>query len=172
MKSTGYLFLALTVFSCNETHQALPGTWEFIAEQEIDDQGNAIKEDRDVSGILIYTREGDMSVHNLYHTPRKPIMSDTIMRGEGVTSGLGLGINTWTAEQNRVLVDSYNSYFGEYRINGEQDIVTHVVFGNLRPEKTPVEFQRKFILKGDTLLLRSTNPNDRWQTVWLRKSKS
>ncbi len=169
MKSFVYLLVALGLASCSDP-QKITGTWQFIADQQLDDQGKVVLEDKDVDGMLIYTNEGDVSVNVLLRGRRQPIMSDSIMQYDGVSSGLGFGDNTWTSEQRQKIIDTYDAYFGSYSVDPDQGIVTHVVEGNLRPEKTPVEFKRKFVLKGDTLLLRSLNPEFHWQAMWLRKN--
>jgi hypothetical protein len=164
-----YVLALVLLVSCMDNRPDLTGTWQFIADQEIDNNGNIIREDTDVDGILIYTPDGDMSVQLLWRGQRRPIMHDSIMQRDGISSGLGIGTNTWSSDERGKLIDTFDSYFGEYKADIESGIVTHIVEGNMRPEKTPVEFKRKFFLKGDTLLLRSADPEYHWQAAWLRK---
>ncbi len=96
-------------------------------------------------------------------------MNDSIMSYyDGVSYGTGFGKNTWTVEQARTIIDTYDAYFGDYTIDRENQVITHVVTGNLRPEKIGKTYNRKFQLKGDTLLLRDTNLAMYWQAAWVR----
>lgn len=96
------------------------------------------------------------------------MMNDSIMSHDGVSHATGFGKNTWTVEQARTIIDTYDAYFGDYTIDWPNQVVTHVVTGNLRPEKLGKTYHRKFEFKGDTLLLRDTNPEMKWQAAWVR----
>ncbi len=37
----------------------LPGSWKLIADQQVDNNGKVISQDTAVSGLLIYTTEGE-----------------------------------------------------------------------------------------------------------------
>jgi hypothetical protein len=39
------------------------------------------------------------------------------MNGDGASSHLGLGFNTWSIEQARTIIDTYDAYFGDYSID-------------------------------------------------------
>ena len=169
MKSLLFL-CGLILMSCKNENSSLIGTWNFTADQEIDSVGNIINQDSNVSGLLLYTADGDMSVQLLWHQKREPIMTDSIMKYDGNSTSIGLGNNSWTPDQNRILIDSYDAYFGKYTVDWDNNIVTHRINGNLRPEKKLKEYKRKFTLKGDTLLLRSPDPKDRWQVLWTRRN--
>jgi hypothetical protein len=163
-----FAMMFLLLLSCQNDSPPYVGTWEFIADQVIDTEGT-IEQDTAVSGILIYTKDGYMSVQLLWNNVRQPIMSDSIMRYDGNSSGLGIGQNTWTPEQDNVLIDSYDGYFGKYLVDSSEGIITHTINGNMRPEKALTEYKRKFLIKGDTLFLRSADPKFKWQTVWVKK---
>jgi hypothetical protein len=167
MRSISIFLLALALVSC-ETKSNLVDTWELVADQEIDSVGNVVREDRNVNGMLIYTAKGEMSVQLVWSGKRDGMMTDSVMLHDGQSTGLGLGTNTWSSEENRLLIDTYDAYFGEYEL-AEDNIVIHRLTANLRPEKQRTEFKRRYILKGDTLFLRSADPAYRWQTIWQRK---
>ena len=57
------------------------------------------------------------------------------MQYDGNSSGLGIGQNNWTPEQDNVLIDSYDAYFGRYFVDRSEGIITHKINGNMRPEK-------------------------------------
>jgi hypothetical protein len=171
MKSIALACIILALAGCHQSRDdnALVGIWEFVADQEIDNQGNVIREDRNVRGQLIYTEDGYMSAQLLWIGSREGIMTDSIMKDDGFPAGLGLGENKWTSEQRRTIIDTYDSYFGKYSVDWDEGFVTHVEEGDMRPHKLPFERRRKFILKNDTLLLRGVDLGLRWQVLWVRK---
>ena len=146
----------------------LAGSWKFVADQELDSNNLIVKEDTNVDGLLIYTADGKMSVQLLWQGTRKPMITDSIMNQDGISSGLGLGTNTWTTDQARLIIDTYDAYFGNYSVDWEHNIVTHIIDGNLRPEKNGTTYRRVFTVQDDTLLLRSTDLSKRWQTKWVK----
>jgi hypothetical protein len=169
MKSIVFTAVIVLVAACSgKNSHDLAGTWNFVADQEIDNSGRVIKEDRDVRGQLIYTEDGYMSVHLLWIGRRQPIMSDSIAKYDGFPAGLGLGENTWTSEQRGVIIDTYDGYFGRYEVDWENGIVTHIADGDMRPQ-SELQYKRKFVLKGDTLFLRGVDLGLRWQVLWVRK---
>lgn len=165
------LLITLLITSCDKKTPLHVGTWRFVADQEINSEDKVINQDTSVNGMLIYTADGNMSVQLIWKGTRQPMMSDSIMKHDGYSTGLGIGHNTWTPEQNSLLIDTYDGYFGTYAIDVSENIVTHTVNGNLRPEKTPVVYKRKFFIKGDTLFLRSVDPTFKWQAVWVKTGK-
>lgn len=177
MRPLIFLIFVVTLFfySCRQLsgkakndNEPLLGSWRFVEEQELDSTGAVINRDRNVDGLLIYAPEGKMNVQLLYKGTRQRIITDTIMNNDGISSHLGLGFNTWSAEHARTLIDTYDAYFGDYSINWKDQIVTHTMTGNLRPEKSGTIYKRRFRLKDDTLFLRDAKPNQYWQVVWVK----
>jgi len=133
----------------SENDNPLTGSWNFIADQEIDSAGNVINQDTAVTGLLIYTVDGRMSIQSLWKGTRASMINDSIMKQDGSTLGLGLGSNSWDIEQARKLIDTYAC--------------------NLRPDKAGTSYAaRSFRIKGDTLFFRSTYKDMKWQTAWLK----
>jgi hypothetical protein len=152
-------------------NNSLVGTWKLVADQQVDDTGKVILQDKDVDGMLIYTDAGTMSVQFYWRGRRRPIMNDSVMNHDGVSYGLGLGENTWTAKQAKMMIDTYDAYFGSYITDLKNHIVTHLTRGNLRPEKSGTVYKRRFKIEGNNLYLRSVEPLMKWQ-VWLVRVKS
>ena len=73
------------------------------------------------------------------------------MNNDGISSHLGLGFNTWSREQAGTIIDTYDAYFGDYSIDWKDQIVTHTMTGNLRPEKSGTIYKRRFQLRNDSL---------------------
>ena len=171
------VMLFLSCNSCNndkpsEISNPLAGTWKYVADCLLDDHNNVIKEDTAVDGLLIYTPGGKMAVQFIWKKGRESIMNDSIMKNDGFSAGMGLGVSTWNLEQSRKLIDTYDAYFGDYVANPETKIVTHVVVGDLRPVKTGTVYKRIYEVKGDSLFLRDVNPLERWGVVCIRVSKN
>jgi Lipocalin-like domain len=146
----------------------LVGTWKFIADQLLDSTFQVIKEDTAVDGLLIYTPDGKMSVQFIWKGSRGAIIHDSIMKQDGMSTGLGLGNNTWSLDQARQLIDTYEAYFGDYQVDWNTQTVSHIISGNLRPDKAGVVKKRIFKLTGDTLLLRSADPMESWGVLCVR----
>jgi hypothetical protein len=152
----------------NNNSESFLGSWRFVEEQELDSTGAVIDRDTNVDGLLIYSPEGKMNVQLLYKGTRQKIINDTIMNNDGASSHLGLGSNAWSTEQARTIIDTYDAYFGDYSIDWQDQIVTHTMTGNLRPEKNGTIYKRRFQLKNDSLFLRDAKPDQYWQVVWVK----
>ena len=176
-----FLFIVIAAIqSCNPANQKqdntdnlLIGSWKFIADQELDNNNRGKNEATNVSGLLIYTVDKKMSVQLLWRGSRTSIVNDTIMNQDGKSFGVGLGNNSWTLDQSRKIIDTYDAYFGDYTIDWKNKIVTHIISGNLRPEKEATSYKRSFQIKDDTLFLRSADPdpNMKWQTKWVKNNR-
>jgi hypothetical protein len=169
MKSISLALVVFVLVSCGQPDSQLAGTWNLVADQELDNDGNVIKEDRNVRGQLIYTPEGNMNVQILWVGTRESMMNEATVKRDGFPAGLGLGENTWTSEQRGLIIDTYDSYFGRYSVDWNESIVSHIVEGDLRPQLKVDTLKRKFTLKGDTLILRGLDLGLRWQVIWVRK---
>lgn len=172
------LFPAIILFllSCNSsveqkypgTKKQLVGTWKFVADQLLDSNYQVIKEDTAVDGLLIYTPEGKMSVQFSWKGSRANLVNDSIMKQDGMSTGLGLGNNTWSQDQARQLIDTYEAYFGDYQLDWDTHTVSHIISGSIRPDKAGIVKKRIFKLTGDTLMLRSADPMERWGVLCVR----
>src|SRR5258705_3369027 len=154
-----------------ENDNPLTGSWNFIADQEIDSAGHVISQDTSVNGLLIYAPDGKMSIQALWKGTRASIINDSIMKQDGSSQGLGLGSNSWSVDQARKIIDTYDAYFGDYSIDKNKNEVTHTISGNLRPEQLGSSYTRSFRIEGDTLFFRSTYKDMKWQTAWLKNKK-
>jgi hypothetical protein len=176
MKSFTAITVLIFILSCHATgggaesknENKLAGSWQFIADQLQDSANNLIKQDTVVRGLLIYTPDGKVSVQFLWKGTRAPMLNDTVINKDGVSTGLGLGFNTWNLEQAGKWIDTYEAYFGDYTVDWSTNTVTHIIKGNLRPVKEGTVYKRIFRLKGDSLFLRSTDPVERWGVVCVR----
>lgn len=173
-----HILPAIIIFllSCNSaveqkdpgTEKQLVGTWKFVADQLLDSNNHVIKEDTAVDGLLIYTPEGKMSVQFSWNGSRANLMNDSIMKQDGMSTGLGLGSNTWSLEQARQLIDTYEAYFGDYQVDWDTHTVSHIISGSIRPDKAGIVKKRIFKLSGDSLLLHSADPLEKWGVLCVR----
>jgi hypothetical protein len=175
MRSLILLIISFFFYSCKTSlhnrytaDSALYGSWKLVADQLIDNSGNVIRQDTNVAGLIVYTPEKKMSAQFLWRGTRSKIMTDSIMNNDGISSGLGAGQNTWSLEQARTIIDTYDAYFGDYTVDAEKNIITHIVDGSLRPEKNGTLHKRSFRINEDTLYLRSADTAMKWQTKWTR----
>jgi Lipocalin-like domain len=176
MKLLAATVLFIFIVSCRtsgnkaetEIENKLAGSWTFIADQLLDSANNVIAQDTAVTGLLIYTTDGKVSVQFVWKGTRSSMLNDTIMNKDGMSNGLGLGFNKWNTEEARTLIDTYDAYFGDYLVDWNGGTVTHIVKGNLRPEKEGTVHNRIFRLKGDSLFLKSADPVNRWRAVCVR----
>ncbi len=177
MRPLLFLIFVVTLFfySCKQSsskaikdNEQFLGSWRFAEEQELDSTGAVINRDTNVDGLLIYSPDGKMNVQLIWKGARSKIITDTIMNNDGISSGLGLGFNKWSTEQARTIIDTYDAYFGDYSIDLKDQIVTHTMKGNLRPEKSGTIYKRRFQLRNDSLFLRDAKPNQYWQVVWVK----
>lgn len=145
----------------------LIGSWELIADQALDSDGNVIAEDRNVNGLIIYTSNGEMSAQLIWQGERDKVINDSILDKKPIYDGaLGLGTNTFSDEENRKLIDTYTAYFGTYTIDTTNHIVTHIVTANIRPNKKGTAKQRSYKFENGFLFLKGVDPNERWQVKW------
>ena len=72
-----------------ESENKLTGSWKFIADQLLDSADHVIKQDTAVTGLLIYTPGGKVSVQFLWKGTRVPVLNDTSMNKDGKSNGLG-----------------------------------------------------------------------------------
>jgi Lipocalin-like domain len=94
-------------------------------------------------GMLIYTRDGHMSVQLMYQKSDKALSNEYVLHG-------------------------YEASFGSYDINQTTDTLTHHVQGSITREM-PVgkDLPRLYKITPDGhLVVRSANPEERWSVTW------
>src|SRR6187402_1884693 len=90
--------------------QSLTGAWKAVADQQVNNKGQVVAQDTSIRGLLIYTDAGKMNVQILWPGVRRPILNDSsIMQRDGNSTGLGIGKNSWTADERGKLFDSYDA---------------------------------------------------------------
>jgi hypothetical protein len=94
-------------------------------------------------GMLIYTRDGHMSVQLMYPPSSKSLSNEYVLNG-------------------------YEASFGSYDVNERAHTVTHHVQGSItRNLLVGKDLPRKFEFTADGhLLIRSTRPDEHWSVLW------
>ena len=94
-------------------------------------------------GMLIYTRDGHMSVQLMYSTAAK-------------------------TSDNEYVRNGYEASFGSYEINEAADTITHHVQGSItRDALIGRDLPRRYqFTKDGHLIIRSANANETWSVTW------
>ena len=104
----------------------------------------------DCTGLLVYTRDGHMSVQVMYRNP---------------------SANS-SAEPNTAPVQyaqgGYEASFGTYEINERAHTFTFHVEGALVRALIGKDLPRTFELSGKQLIVKSTHPEEHWRVAWER----
>ncbi len=139
---------ALTLFLCattaliaqNRTQNGrFIGSWKLVSLQEPGADGNV--HNADCTGLLVFTREGHMSVQVMYRNPH----SGPVQYTQG----------------------GYEASFGRYEINDAHTFTFHVD-GALVRSLVGKDLKRVYELSGNQLIVRSPDPTEHWRVVWER----
>lgn len=122
--------------------ERLIGAWHLV---HIDEPGADGRENRiaQPKGILIYTRDGHMSVQLMYPKAAH-------------------------AESSEYVRDGYEASFGSYDIDEAKHTVTHHVQGSITGDLlVGKDLPRVYQLTADgRLILRSARPDEHWSVTW------
>jgi hypothetical protein len=120
--------------------QKLIGAWRLVAMEEPGPDGNLIHH-TDRQGMLIYTRDGHMSVEVVYPAAESAISNDYVLNG-------------------------YEASFGSYDVNEEAHTVTHHVQGSVTRGLVGKDLPRVYRLSGARLIIKSSRPDEHWSVTW------
>ena len=95
------------------------------------------------SGMLIYTRDGHMSVQLMYPTSQKALSNEYVENG-------------------------YEASFGSYSLNAASHTITHHVRGSNTGERlVGKDLPRMYQFTGNgQLLIKSARPDEHWSVTW------
>ena len=121
---------------------ALIGAWHLVRIDAPGPEGKAAST-LQPEGMLIYTRDGHMSVQLMY--PRSANSPD-----------------------NEYVLGGYEASFGSYDVNEAKHLVTHHVKGSItRNLLVGKDLPRVYQLTGDGhLIIRSEDPQEHWSVTW------
>lgn len=120
--------------------EKLIGAWHLVSlgEPGADGKLNGVP---GLTGSLIYTRDGHMSVQIMYPASQSTLSNDYVRNG-------------------------YEASFGSYTVNETAHTVTHHVQGSITPGLIGKDLTRAWQLSNGHLIIRSTRPDEHWQVVW------
>jgi hypothetical protein len=140
----GVLFaMAFTLSAAAQTaREKLIGAWHLVRIDASGPDGRPASGPQP-KGMLVYTRDGHMSVQLMYPASAKTLSNEYVVKG-------------------------YDASFGSYDIDENAHTVTHHVQGSItRNQLVGKDLPRKFKFTPDGhLIIRSTRPDEHWFVTW------
>jgi len=145
------IILAITTLSTGQPDQTanavirdkFAGAWRLVWLEEPDADGKIHK--ADCTGLLVYTRDGRMSVQVMYRNPQGGTGTAPVQYAQG----------------------GYEASFGRYEINDTQTFTFHVE-GALVRTLIGKDLKRVYELNGNQLIVKSPDPKEHWRVAWER----
>jgi hypothetical protein len=128
--------------SRKEIQNCFVGAWRLAWLEEPDADGTVHK--ADCTGLLVYTRDGHMSVQVMYRNPQTGGQGGPVQYAQG----------------------GYEASFGTYRIDEAGHTFTFHVEGAMVRELIGKDLPRVYELSGNQLIVKSANPNEHWRVAW------
>lgn len=120
--------------------EKLIGAWRlaWMEEQGADGKVNRIT---DRKGMLLYTRDGHMSVQLMFPKAESGVSNDYVQNG-------------------------YEASFGSFDVNEETHTVTHHVEGSVTRGLAGKDLPRVFQFSDGRLIIKSPRPDEHWSVAW------
>ena len=121
---------------------AFVGSWQLVSTrfQSADGTPADSPYGNDAHGILMYDTNGFMAAQ-LAHGDRQPFPSADRKGGDDM--------------QTRAAFESYQAYYGHYRVDEKESVIIHTVLQSLLPNWVGTEQRRHFAFEKDQLVLRT-----------------
>ena len=119
------------------------GAWRLVALEMVDADGTVVHRDES-SGMFVFTREGRLAVQVMDRTPQAPPPAGSEQYSRG----------------------GYEATFGRFEVDERTHTFTYYVEGSLVRALAGKALARAYEFKGGQLIVRSTNPAERWRAVW------
>jgi len=120
----------------------LVGAWRLAWLEEEGADGTTHR--ADCTGLLVYTRDGHMSVQVMYRNPQPGTNAAPVQYAQG----------------------GYEASFGTYEIDEGAHNFTYHVEGALVRTLIGKELTRAFEFSGKQLIVKSTRPDEHWRVAW------
>lgn len=124
----------------NSEKERLIGAWHLVSMEEPGADGK-LRHITNRKGMLLYTRDGHMSVQLMFPKSESGVSNDYVK-------------------------DGYEASFGSYDVNQEMHTVTHHVQGSVTPGLVGKDLPRAYNLSGRQLIIQSTRPDEHWSVTW------
>jgi hypothetical protein len=120
--------------------EKLIGAWHlaWMEEPRSDGKLNRIT---DRKGMLLYTRDGHMSVQIMFPESESALSNDYVLNG-------------------------YEASFGSYDVNEKERTVTHHVEGSITPGLVGKDLTRVYEFSEGRLIIKSSRPDEHWSVAW------
>lgn len=120
------------------------GAWRLAWLEEPGKDGKVHK--ADCTGLLVYTRDGHMSVQVMYRSPQTSISVSAAQYAQG----------------------GYEASYGRYEIDDAHTFTFHVE-GALVRTLVGKDLKRVYELSGNQLVVKSPDANEHWRVMWERE---
>ena len=117
------------------------GAWRLAWLEEPDADGKVRRVD--CTGLLVYTRDGHMSVQVMYGHPQAENSTTPVQYAQG----------------------GYEASFGRYEVDDAHSF-TYRVEGALVRTLIGKHLKRAYELSGNQLIVKSADPNEHWKVAW------
>jgi lipocalin-like protein len=118
------------------------GAWRLVWLEEPGPDGNVHR--ADCTGMFVFTRDGHASVQVMYRNPQAGTAGGPVPYAQG----------------------GYEATFGRYDVDPTARTFTYHVEGALVRSLIGKDLVRSFELSGNQLIVKSSNPNERWRVAW------
>jgi len=118
------------------------GAWRLASLEEEGADGKVHK--ADCTGLLVYTRDGHMSVQVMYWNPQAGTSAAPVQYAQG----------------------GYEASFGTYEIDERAHTFSYHVEGALVRTLIGKDLPRAFEFSGKQLIVKSTHPDEHWKVAW------
>src|ERR1700756_1284656 len=127
-----------------ETQNRFIGAWRLAWLEEPDADGAVHK--ANCAGLLVYTRDGHMSVQVMYRSPQAARQAGPVQYAKG----------------------GYEASFGTYQIDESSRTFIFHVEGAMVGSLIGKDLSRAYEFSGNQLLVKSTNASEHWRVAWER----
>ena len=128
--------------SGQEVQSHFVGAWR-LAWLEEPDASRAVHR-ADCTGLLVFTRDGHMSVQVMYRNPQGADQSGSVQYAQG----------------------GYEASFGSYVVDENTRTFTFHVEGAMVRSLIGKDLPRAYEFSGNQLIVKSTNPDEHWRVAW------
>ena len=118
----------------------LIGAWRLVSLESPGAEGK-VNRITDVKGMLLYTRDGHMSVQLMYPESGSSLSNDYVKNG-------------------------YEASFGSYDVDEGAHTVTHHVEGSITEGLVGKNLPRAYQFSDRHLIIKSTRPDEHWSVTW------
>ncbi len=118
------------------------GAWRLVSLEVVNTDGKVQRGDS--TGMFVFTREGRLAVQVMDRTPQPNPHAGPEQYSQG----------------------GYEATFGRFEVDERTNTFTYYVEGSLVRTLVGKALPRSYEFKGKQLIVKSTNPAERWRAVW------